>query len=589
MIKKQGNWSSVEEIVCCNTGMNYDELMEDRNIYKIHGLNEIRDKIIETVHEQKRINIFADYDVDGQCSGAIFDIGFNACGCSYLVNIRFPRRFSEGYGVSAKAVEEFGDGELLITVDNGISAIEAIQRAKEKGMYVIVIDHHLPQKDDDGNILLPNADLIVDPKAFPDSSDFDGYCGAGLAYRVMCKLVSDRRTRMKMLSLAAIATIADVMPLTHENRRIVKYSLEIMTDMRNVTAGMYALFSACGCNEYINEESIAYKIAPCLNAPGRLIDDGARISYELLIFDGNLRDARALADKQMEYNSERKELSDKWIEKAQQYVANNGLAETAPLVLHIDGIPEGIIGIVAGKMAEQAKAPCIFLAESSKEPNLLKGSARSYGDVHLFNLLKAGEKYLSRFGGHKEAAGLSLAKNNFDKFRECMINAYNEQYPKSEQDETVYYQLEVNGNDTAAVRQLITDIQKFAPYGQGNPSPILLIKDLMLVPGSGQSSHFKYLGDNRAVKLSSILLDCVSFDNIERYERLGAPDRVNIVGKLSKTYYMGNFRDRLEFVEVEESKCYKKKKSSLALMLEKMAKERQQEEFTEHGKREHNK
>lgn len=580
MIVKRGDFSSVLDLVCHNTGMTEEELLDDRKTYRIDGLSEVKDMLTQAMAEQKTIYVFGDYDVDGVCASTIIKIGMEAAGYGEKTIVRLPKRFSEGYGISEKAVDEFEDGQVLVTVDNGIAAVAAIKKAKQKGMQVIVIDHHLPSQDEDRNTVLPEADIIIDPKALPGSADFDGYCGAGLAYRVMYRIARNKKVIWKMLCLAAIATIADVMPLTGENRRFVKFGLPNMTDINRTTTGLYALLIACRCTEYITEETVSYKIAPCLNAPGRLFDYGSYESYQLLAYDGNLQSAKKMAEKQMEWNQTRKSLSDEWTGRATEQADEHILMERKPVILHIDGIPEGIVGIVAGRVAEHAKCPCIILTRSNERLGILKGSARSYGDAHLFNMLQEGAEFLTRFGGHKEAAGLSLEESNLKAFQERMYNVYHRDCTETHVDDTIYYDLEADGTDDETLRRLLKDIQQYGPYGQGNPQPVLFIKGLLLTP-MGSGCYYRYMGDRTAVRMSSKELDCISFHDAEQFERIGVPTLIDVIGTTSVNHYMGNSRYRLEFSYIKGSQKPIKHPSTLASLIAMKAAERYQEKEPE--------
>lgn len=579
MIAKRGEFSSVLDIVRNNTGMTEEALLDDRKVYRINGLSETKDMLTQAMAEQKTIYVFGDYDVDGVCASAIIKIGMTAAGYGEKTIIRLPKRFSEGYGISERAVDEFDDGQILITVDNGITAAAAIKKAKQKGMQVIIIDHHLPSRDKNEKIMLPEADVIINPQAIPGSADFDGYCGAGLAYRAMYRMTSDSKTVWKMLCLAAIATIADGVPLTGENRRIVKSGLSNMTDINRTTAGLYALLLVYQCTEFVTVETISYKIAPCLNAPGRLFDYGSYDSYKLLAYDGNLQMARKMAEQQMEWNKTRRSLSDEWTAKALEQADMYIMMGKKPLILHIDGIPEGIVGIVAGRVAEYAKCPCIILARSNEDPGILKGSARSYGEVHLLNMIQQGAEFLVRFGGHKPAAGLSLAESNLQSFQECMYNVYHRDYPETHTDDNVYYDLAADGKDGNTLCRFLEDIQKYEPYGQGNPKPVLFIKGLLLTPM--ESAYYQYMGDRTVVRMSSKELDCISFHDVEQFERIGAPTLIDVIGTTSVNHYMGDTRYRLEFSYIKGSQKEIKKTSTLASLIAMKAAGRYQEKHSE--------
>ncbi len=576
MIIKRGDFSSASELVSHNTGMSEEELLNDRKTYRIDGLAKAKDMLVKAMESHKTVYVFGDYDVDGVCASAIINIGMASIGYGEKTVVRLPRRFLEGYGVSEKAINEFEDGQILITVDNGIAAISAIKKAKQKGMQVIIIDHHLPSRNENGETILPEADIIIDPKAIPGSADFDGYCGAGLAYRVMCRLVRDKKTVWKMLCMAAIATIADVMPLTGENRRIVKYGIASMTDINRTTSGLYALLLACECTEYVTEETVSYKIAPCLNAPGRLFDYGSYESYKLLSYDGNLTMAKKMAEQQLEWNRTRRALSNEWTSQAMEQADTHVLMGKKPVILRVDGIPEGIAGIVAGRVAEHVKCPCIILAQAQGQPGMLKGSARSYGNIHLFDLIRNGNDFLTSFGGHKEAAGLSLEEGRLEAFQECMYGIYRQHCQEEPADNDFYYDLEVDGNNGEVLRKILDDIQKYGPYGQGNPQPVLFIKGLMLTPvGSG---YYRYMGGHTAVRMSSRELDCISFHDIEQFERIGAPALIDVMGTASVNHYMGNFRYRLEFTYISKSRKTQKKKSALASFIAQKAAGRYKEQ-----------
>ena len=216
---------TVEEVVSANTGMTAESLLCDRKDYRLDGLDTAAAMLKEAVRKGKIIYIAGDYDVDGISATAILALALKA-----NMVLRLPRRFTEGYGLKREMVDRFKDGQFLITVDNGISALEAVTRAREKGMEVIVTDHHLPVVDEEtGEVLYPQANLIIDPNEVPSIADFVGYCGAGIAFKLAVELLGTGHSLIpRLLSFAAIATVADSVPLIGENRRIVKEGLKVM-------------------------------------------------------------------------------------------------------------------------------------------------------------------------------------------------------------------------------------------------------------------------------------------------------------------------------------------------------------------------
>lgn len=576
-VKREGVPKTIAGLIKQNTGMSTETLMKDTKKYRIDGLSQARDMIQAAIQEKRHIYIFGDYDVDGICCGAVMTVGLRALGYEDHVTVRLPKRFSEGYGVSEKAIDEFEGNSLLITVDNGISAIEPIKKAKDKGMTVMVVDHHLPATDGNGAPVYPDADLIIDPNAIEGSADFNGYCGAGLAYRIMCQLINDRKVLIRLLCLAAVATIADSVPLTYENRRIVRYGLHYMTDMGYATTGLFALLSLCDCNEYVSETDIGFKIAPCLNAPGRLYDDGAKQSFLLMSFEGDLREAKLMAEKQLTDNEKRKELSDEWTKKINEQIQKEHLEADNPMTIYAPGVPEGIIGIIAGRIAEEWHTPCILLGDA-EQAGILKGSARSSGDVHLYNLLKHGEMYLLRFGGHAPAAGLSLKAENLNAFRHVMQDTLMNLYPGFTREEMpTVYDMELDGRKRDQVLHVFEEVIRYSPYGQGNPAPVIRLKNLAVVPVRTEDglSNFRYLKNNAGILIHATDYSCISFKEPERYVAIGAPGCIDLVGSVQLHYYKGKFDYRFEFSGLEESGHNQKPgKSGFAKLLEQKARDR---------------
>lgn len=576
-VKREGVPKTIAGLIKQNTGMSTETLMKDTKKYRIDGLSQARDMIQAAIQEKRHIYIFGDYDVDGICCGAVMTVGLRALGYEDHVTVRLPKRFSEGYGVSEKAIDEFEGNSLLITVDNGISAIEPIKKAKDKGMTVMVVDHHLPATDENGAPVYPDADLIIDPNAIEGSADFNGYCGAGLAYRIMCQLINDRKVLIRLLCLAAVATIADSVPLTYENRRIVRYGLHYMTDMGYATTGLFALLSLCDCNEYVSETDIGFKIAPCLNAPGRLYDDGAKQSFLLMSFEGDLREAKLMAEKQLTDNEKRKELSDEWTKKINEQIQKEHLEADNPMTIYAPGVPEGIIGIIAGRIAEEWHTPCILLGDA-EQAGILKGSARSSGDVHLYNLLKHGEMYLLRFGGHAPAAGLSLKAENLNAFRHVMQDTLMNLYPGFTREEMpTVYDMELDGRKRDQVLRVFEEVIRYSPYGQGNPAPVIRLKNLAVVPVRTEDglSNFRYLKNNAGILIHATDYSCISFKEPERYVAIGAPGCIDLVGSVQLHYYKGKFDYRFEFSGLEESGHNQKPgKSGFAKLLEQKARDR---------------
>ena len=268
---KSNNYNNVRQIVEAHTHMSAEEFLYPQKDPYLHGLKEAVQFVKLKLRHKVPVHIVGDYDVDGEMSTAILELALETFG-GYPVHVRLPRRFSEGYGLSMKIIDEISDG-LIITVDNGIAALEQVKAAKAKGLSVVVIDHHLPVRNPDTEeIILPEADYVIDPKAI-EGSMFSEYCGAGLAYRFAKALLTEEHPIMNnLLVFASIATVTDMVPLIGDNRTIVKEGLKHI-NQRDVTFGLQILLDRLKLN-HVTEEDYGFLIGPVMNASGRMLDDG---------------------------------------------------------------------------------------------------------------------------------------------------------------------------------------------------------------------------------------------------------------------------------------------------------------------------
>ena len=562
MKKRRPELNTVSQVVCANTGMSAAQLLHDTRNYVIKGLDTAAQMIKEAIQEHRTIVVPGDYDVDGiMASGIIY---ITLCSLRAHCIVRLPRRFSEGYGLKEKMVAEFEPGQLMITVDNGIASLEAIKLAKKKGMTVIVTDHHLPVMDEETGLpVFPEADLIINPNAIPGTADFNGYCGAGLAYKLALELLGTNHPLIpKLKSLAAIATIADSVPLVDENRRIVKEGLAAMVTKDGTTMGLYALLYLLYLNKCVTANHVGFKIAPAINAPGRLRDDGSMDAFRLMVFDGTFQEAKAMAELLLEDNELRRELSEEWTKKAITAIEQNGQQHDIPIVTYLPGVPEGIIGIIAGRLAEHFQSPCFVLGDTANF-EVIKGSSRSYGGVHLKKLLDQNQQFLLTYGGHAPAAGLSLKKEKLVGFRQALIDTL---YGcVLQQDVEEYYDLQVPPEE---INELMKELDQYAPYGEGNPSPVIMLNDLKLKPVDSQ--YYQTISADRGIKLTAAELEAVSFDGAEVYKTLNNPKRVTLIGTLSRNYFNGKSKIQMEYQKVIPVETLLKK-SPLALALERRA------------------
>lgn len=548
--KKRGSETTIKEVVLRNTGLSEIDFLFPNRDPVIENLEQAVKFITEAVRNKEHITVMGDYDADGITASAIL-YRLLVEGFGYKdITMRFPKRFSEGYGLKMTVIDEISSG-LLITVDNGIAAVDEIAAAKEKGISVVVIDHHLPNPDKG----LPNADVVVDPNALPNS-EFSGYCGAGLAYKTALKSgVCSPKLLSSLLSLAAIGTVADVMELVGDNRNIVISGLQAIND-GTIPIGLADLLEKLDLYE-INETDIGFKIGPIINACGRLYDDGAKFPFYLLALDNY---NPKLPERLIEINEQRKTIVKNGLNSAEMIIAQTCLYGDSPMIVYAEKtFHEGVVGIIAGKLAEKFKVPVFVLTEAD-EPDVLKGSGRSYGDFNLKELLDKVSDLMIGYGGHAGAAGLSLKKENLELLRETMKSEV-EKSGYSEADEQLYYDLEIKPNE---IEDSIKELNTYAPFGQGNPKVLFKVRGYKLMPRNGK--FFQIMGDGSIIKLFGDNSLAIGFGLTQKFDDEGQPMSVDLYGNLGINKF--NHKDEIQ-VELNdfERTASQNQGSSLANLL----------------------
>jgi len=417
-----------------------------------------------------RIRIIGDYDIDGVCSTAILYKGLQTLGLQ--VDYAIPHRVLDGYGINVSLVERaYEDGvNTIITCDNGITAFEALQRASELGMQVIVTDHHEVRKEVVDGVeteKMPLAYALINPKREGNNLLFTDICGAYVAYKLIVRLLEaedllarSEALREELRVLAAFATIGDVMPLVKENRILVKYGLKHMKTCSNI--GIKALIAQNNLAEKeIKAYSIGFVLGPCINAKGRL--ESAEQSLELLLCN----DRETAMKKSLELvqtNAERKELTETSVEAAIDLV-NRKYAGDNVIVLYLPDCHESIAGIVAGRVREVFYKPTWIFTDAQEG---IKGSGRSIDAYDMNKGLCRCEELLTHFGGHKLAAGASLPKENLEELRRRL----NADAQLTEEDLTEVIRIDVDMPFGYANEKLIEELNLLEPFGKDNERPV---------------------------------------------------------------------------------------------------------------------
>ncbi len=425
-------------------------------------------RIHKAIEDEEKIVVYGDYDVDGVCSTAVLFSYLEGQGAN--VYFKIPNREKEGYGMNKAVLKGLKDKgvSLVITVDNGISAIEEVDYANEIGLEIIITDHHLPKEK------LPNAYAIVDPLRKDDESPVKNLAGVGVAFKLVCALEYAQPEDMLefFADLVCVGTVADLMKLEGENRVIVKAGLEMLN--QNPRQGFTSLLKAYGYNiNQITSETIAFTIAPRINASGRMSD--ATLALELLLED----DEEAANEIALEIESENLKRQEAQNKIADQIIGEISLDKSRidqrVLVVYDEDYHPGVIGIVASKLVEKYGKPAIVLAANGDE---FKGSGRSIPSFSLHKALSECKDYLLTFGGHELAAGVSILKENLEPFKAAINNYANtNQTLATTQELLIDCVLEINEINVNSVREL----DYLAPFGAGNESPIFASKKVSVV------------------------------------------------------------------------------------------------------------
>ncbi len=416
-------------------------------------------KIAEAIRENRKITLVGDYDVDGVSSTAIMVDFFRQI--PYPLEAIIPNRFRDGYGVSPKVLERI-NADLVITCDNGISAVEAAKICKERGIELIITDHHTPSE------LLPEAFAIVDPKLSTCEYPFKEICGAQVAWLLLGLVKKELNLSIDMrqfLDILAIAIIADIMPLIDINRTLVKEGLKLIMNSSRPSSIIIRDFLD---KSNISSEDIAFQIAPRLNSAGRLEDASIALNFY------TATDTNA-AYKQFELLCKLNELRKETEKETTQNAITKVNESDRIIVVAGENWHEGVVGIVAARLVDKFGKPAIVL---SVENGVAKGSARSVGDVSIYELIKANEQLLTKFGGHKMAAGLGLLEENIAAFKEAINATAAKLDPKDfiPKEQT----LGILSTDEVDL-ELLDLLESFEPYGEANLRPSFLLKDAEVV------------------------------------------------------------------------------------------------------------
>ena len=480
-------------------------------------------RIKHALDANQNIWLYGDYDVDGITSISILTRYFESLGKA--VSFYIPDRQEEGYGISSIGLDfiKNAGGDLVITVDCGITAVEEADYATHIGLDLVITDHHEPQE------VSPKAIAVVNPKL--GDYPFEMLAGCGVAFKLVQALSGDafQAVLPDIIDIAALGTVADIVPLVSENRIITYHGLKQMGCSRN--PGIRALIAEAGLKDKVVDAGhIGFVIAPRINATGRI--GNPRIAVELLLEKDAAR-ARKIAAQLTEINAERQAQEREIMAEAERYIETSiDLSKERVLLVVGENWHTGIIGIVASKLSDKYSRPSVVL---NRENGVLKGSARSIDGISIFEVLSAFKRLFDKFGGHEQAAGLTLSEKNFEAFKEGLRDYGLQHIP--EYMLVAHYRVSELLRPNMVTHQLVESINALKPFGMGNPKPQFVFENLVVDEykriGKAQN-HLKMV-----VSDGGRIYDAIAFNRGEDVQFLRRGDHVHLLLNLELNQFMG--------------------------------------------------
>ncbi len=533
---------SIIDILLKNRGLPADHMDPFRLSDRMHDpmllpdLDKGVERILKAIRNEEKIYIFGDYDVDGVTSTALMIYFFRKI--DYPVSYMLPHREKDGYGLRCSAVDEMAanNAQLIITVDNGISANEAIIHAKSLGIDVVVTDHHLQEGE------LPAAVAVINPNRTDSEYPFKSICGAAVAFKVIHALSKQfmekddfQQFLLNNLDLVAMGTIADVMPLRDENYALVKFGLKVLSGTRK--PGLVELKKISGVKEKtITPISVGFFLAPRLNVAGRL--EHAEIALRLLITT-SAEEAQQLAQHLDGLNRRRQSMQHDYYTYAMNSVATPPNSSDKIIIVENSEWQAGLIGLVSGKLKERFGRPAIAFTRDS-DGNYV-GSARSVEAFHMTNALTKFNQYFVTYGGHHKAAGLTVYANQFERFCKEFTDFANKEI--NEKDLVAELEIDSVVDIDQITKNMTQMINEIGPFGETNPEPVFALMDAKIRDIFAMSGG-KHLKLN--VEKGNQKFECVWWGAGEFKDQIRFGQKIDLAFKMTINSWQG--RERLQLV-----------------------------------------
>lgn len=511
-------------------------------------------RIREAIELEQQICVFGDYDCDGVCAAAILYTYLLSVGAN--VQVYIPERDNGGYGLNNNAIDKLHkqNTELLITVDNGISALNEADYIASLGIDLIVTDHHLVEEE------LPKAIAVVNPHREDCPSKFKDLCGAAVAFKLVAALEDgDYDTAFDFAGdLVAIATLGDIMPLVGENRLIMNRGLRLLEFTDNL--GLRALIDEAKIKNVQNASNVLFNITPRINAAGRLFQ--AKKAFELLVSEDD-DTARALAKELCDFNSQRRETERIILDEAIEMLEKSPKdSHSRIIIVANEEWSPGVMGIIAAKLTDRFGKPSIVF---TIEGDVAVGSSRSLGDFSIFEAIYSCKDLLLQFGGHKLAAGLSIKKELLPEFIK-RINEYASSQPPTVRSISIDKVI----NPAEITLDLIKDLDSLQPFGHGNPQPVFMIQNARLdgIYSLSNGKHLRLNFTTNDISFSAVYF-CMEYKRF--CYRVG--QTLNLVVRIEKNIYQGTEKADIYIIDIRPTTFLQKQTLSASVAFDALMRE----------------
>ena len=511
-------------------------LKDLHNPFEMKDMDKAVQRILQAIENQENILIYGDYDVDGTTAVSLFYLFLSELYNN--VTCYVPDRYKEGYGVSFQGINYASDNNisLIITLDCGIKAIDKVDYAKEKGIDVIVCDHHTPSNE------LPKAVAILNPKQKDCSYPYDELCGCGIAFKLAqaINIVLERPESFvfKYLDLVAIAIAADIVPVTGENRILLAQGLSLINEKPSIPVRKLLQTA----KQPYTTTDLVFVVAPRINAAGRIAH--ANLVIELL----TQKQEKEIISKAyaIEYlNDKRKRLDEEITQEALAQIIENQEENKKTTVVFQPFWHKGVIGIVASRLIENYYRPTLVF---TKNEDKLVASARSVSGFNIYNALEACQEYLEQFGGHKYAAGLTIKEENYNKFKEAFERIVSQTIDKELLEQRINIDLEIKLEDVSSI--FFETLKRFAPFGPENMTPVFLSKGV-------KAKEFRTVGDGSHLRIvltnieETVSFVAIGFGLAEKKTLLEKGQPFDIVYQLEENIWNGRASIQMRIKDIQ--------------------------------------